>query len=167
MSCSLLLPGACGPAAIAWAPFSFALDPIYGTSHLGARFALLLLNQVMAYMVSKGLKSAERAWLVLSAARDPACHVSAATCGRRVTRKIRRRAKLTQEPPQCSVVTIEYSRHKATAALWRVCRVDFDLIQRSSRNPTGGIRVFQLPCLLCLRGLSRKRKEEEQKWAIQ
>ncbi|CAM9835956.1 unnamed protein product, partial [Scytosiphon promiscuus] len=39
-------------------------------------------RQVMAYAAARGLKSPDRAWLILGGARDPACHVSAAACGR-------------------------------------------------------------------------------------
>ncbi|CAB1101135.1 unnamed protein product [Ectocarpus sp. CCAP 1310/34] len=38
-------------------------------------------RQVMTFAAMRGLKS-ERAWLLLSAARDPTCHASAAACGR-------------------------------------------------------------------------------------
>ncbi|CAM9462825.1 unnamed protein product, partial [Laminaria digitata] len=38
-------------------------------------------RQVMTYAASRGLMSG-RAWLLLTAARDPSCHVSVATCGR-------------------------------------------------------------------------------------
>ncbi|CAM9627599.1 unnamed protein product [Ectocarpus fasciculatus] len=38
-------------------------------------------RQVMTFAAMRGLKT-ERAWLLLSAARDPTCHASAAACGR-------------------------------------------------------------------------------------
>lgn len=99
--------------------------------------ALLLLAQVMTHVVSKGLKSAERAWLVLSAARDPACHVSAATCGRRVKyicklpmsrlercwrRAIRCRSSSTprSHDQYTSLCTAD---HEATTALLLLCAV--------------------------------------------
>ena len=53
------------------------------SSWIWITIALFVFNtcQVMTYAASRGLLSG-RAWLLLTAARDPSCHVSAATCGR-------------------------------------------------------------------------------------